>query len=171
MEGQENVKMVTLVLRDVINLMLQRRYFFGDGSSEIEEIMEIVSGERDVLERYGPEMMENIGTYVLGKLPDFPSMEPLLEKLAHAVCDIDEKTRNREPCDEDWDRLGKALASLETRFGKKFLIPQATIVLRTDDENRSPTSPPVSDSGETFRDSDRGSDRRPPLGGMETVPA
>jgi len=128
--------MVALVLRDIVNLALQDRYFFGEGSSDWDTLLEKVSGERDVVSRYGKGVVRLLGEYVLGKLPDFSGMYPLLMRLCEAVSDIEEKSWNRESCEDDWNRLWTTLSSLEELFGKTFLIPRARLVL----ENMEATS-------------------------------
>ncbi|NTW30063.1 MAG: hypothetical protein HGB34_00755 [Candidatus Moranbacteria bacterium] len=128
MEEQGNPEMVALVLRDIINLALQGRYFFGEGSSDWDALLEKVSGERDVVLKYGEGVERLLGEYVLGKLPDFSGMSPLLTRLCEAVSDIEEKSRTGESCEDDWNRLWTTFSSLETLFGQTFLIPRARLV-------------------------------------------
>ncbi|NTW14819.1 MAG: hypothetical protein HGA38_00440 [Candidatus Moranbacteria bacterium] len=86
----------------------------------------------------------------------------MLTRLCEAVSDIEEKSRKREPCEDDWNRLWTALSSLEALFGKTFLIPKTRLVLG---DTEATSAPSEEEEPGRWKGPGNGSDDTPRFGG------
>jgi|GEM_PF-1147316 len=113
---------VRVVLRDILNLFLGEDIFKGDGSKEPRKALERLYGSPFEESRYD-EVLAACRKH-LSKLPRFRGrfLESVSE-LESAVSGILSNTgKNPRKTDEEWERLGKVLDSMERDFGKTFRI-------------------------------------------------
>ncbi len=125
-----------------MNLLLRERCFDGWRSAELGKLFEMITGEEEVIAKYGDEVAKMIANYVLLCLPDLPGMVPLMEDPIEAIAYIRRNSRDRNDAYEDaWNRFGTAISALEAGFGKIFLIPKTQLVFEESDGNDASDRP------------------------------
>lgn len=111
---------VTLVLRDLLNLFLDRMIFFGEGSKNLEDVK-----RRLRLDATDPEeSLRRCRNRILSILGN-SSFPHDIRRLRFIIRNIEEKTRSRIPCENEWKCLGLTLDKMKRRFGTEFRIPVA----------------------------------------------